>query len=133
MKLYQHSVRCPVAVQLFLDAHPRYWRFVPMTIDESERECERIIEQSVFSDALEWNQRSNDECLLYMESVPKPSHSSGLVFSRRQSMLQMQYFHNKRDLDLPSADIDLYEASIATVRTYVALSVTIISALLSPL
>ncbi|CAF5220007.1 unnamed protein product, partial [Rotaria magnacalcarata] len=32
MKLYQHSVRCTVAMQIFLDANQQYWRFVPMTI-----------------------------------------------------------------------------------------------------
>ena len=103
-------------MQLFLDAHPRYWRFVPMTIDESERECERAIERPVFSVELEWNQRSADECHLYVQSVPTPH--PGLVFSHRQTMLQTQFFCNKRDLDLPQPEIDLYEATIATVRQY---------------
>ena len=116
MKLYQHSVRCSVAMQLFLDAHPRYWRFVPMTIDESERECERVFQRPVFSVELEWNQRPVNECLLYVESVPKPHPE--LVFSNRQRMLQAQYFYNKRDLDLPQPEIDLYQATIATVCQY---------------
>jgi hypothetical protein len=115
MKLYQHSVRCPAAMQLFLDAHPQYWRFVPMSIDESERECERVLQRPVFSAELDWNQRPVNECLAYVESVPKPH--AGLVFSHRQILLQTQFFHNKRDLDLPPhPDVDLYEATLATVR-----------------
>ena len=103
-------------MQVFLDANPRYWRFVPMTIDESERECERAMQPPVFSVAPDSNQRSVDESLRCVESTPTPS--SGLIFSRRQIMLQTQFFYNKRDLDLPRSDVDLYDASIATVRKY---------------
>ncbi|CAF3988222.1 unnamed protein product, partial [Adineta steineri] len=30
MLLYKHSIRCPSAIQLFLDCNPQYWHFVPM-------------------------------------------------------------------------------------------------------
>ncbi|CAF2116443.1 unnamed protein product [Rotaria magnacalcarata] len=30
MRLYQHSARCPVALQLFLDCTPIYWCFIPL-------------------------------------------------------------------------------------------------------
>ena len=48
MKLYQHSVRCPVAMQIFLDTNPQYWRFVPMTLEESEKpEQQNILRRNI--------------------------------------------------------------------------------------
>ena len=120
MKLYQHSVRCPAAMQLFLDANPHYWRFVPMMVVEAEQTNERVVRRPVFSDELDWNRRSLDDSLVCVESVPKPR--PGFVFSNRQIMLQTQYFHMKRDLEMPSPDIDLYDATMATVRTYSTIS-----------
>ena len=33
MALYQHSARCPSAMQWFLDENPEYWPFVPIEND----------------------------------------------------------------------------------------------------
>ena len=73
MKLYQHSAQCPVAMQIFFDANPQYWSFVPMTIDESQQSELQSIEHSIeFSDQLDWNVRSKEDCRRYVEVVPKP-------------------------------------------------------------
>ena len=110
MKLYQHSVRCPVAMQIFLDANPQYWRFVPMTAEESMSSEQCIIQRPVLSDELNWHYRSIEDTFVYIDAVPKPP--AGYVFSNRQLVLQTQYFHQKRDQTLPNHDIDLYNASI---------------------
>ena len=72
MKLYQHSVRCPVAMQIFLDANPRYWRFIPMTLEESERPEQQAIEHLIISDELDWNLRSKEDCRMCVDTVPRP-------------------------------------------------------------
>ena len=53
MRLYQHSVRCPVAMQLFLDANPQYWRFVPMSSDESQRPEQQSIQRNLLSNDMD--------------------------------------------------------------------------------
>ncbi|CAF4480332.1 unnamed protein product, partial [Rotaria magnacalcarata] len=95
MKLYQHSVRCTVAMQIFLDANQQYWRFVPMTIEESKRPEQRSVQVISFTDELTWNLRQMEDCTIYVESVPKPS--TGYIFSNRQIGLQLSYFNKKRD------------------------------------
>ncbi len=113
MKLYQHSVRCPVAMQIFLDANLQYWRFVPMSIEESQRPEQQSLQNSHLSDVLDWNLRSKEDCTIYVQAVPKPP--TGYTFSTRQLILQTQYFHKKRDQTLPNQDIDLYNATIVAV------------------
>ncbi|CAF3089348.1 unnamed protein product, partial [Rotaria socialis] len=61
MKLYQHSVRCTVAMQICLDASQQYWRFVPMTIEESERPEQRSVQGISFTDELTWNLRQMED------------------------------------------------------------------------
>ncbi|CAM4984140.1 unnamed protein product [Rotaria socialis] len=97
MKLYQHSVRCTVA----------------MTIEESERPEQRSVQGISFTDELTWNLRQMEDCTIYVESVPKPS--TGYIFSNRQIGLQLSYFNKKRDKDLPNQAIDLYNATIVAV------------------
>ena len=113
MKLYQHSVRCPVAMQIFLDANPQYWRFIPMALEESERSEQKFVQRPLLSDELDWNLRSKEDCMAYIEAVPRPP--DGFIFSNRQIVLQSEYFHKKRDKNLPNPDIDLYNATIVAV------------------
>ena len=113
MKLYQHSVRCSTAMQIFLDANPQYWRFVPMTIEESERPEQRTVQRSAPSNRIDFNRRSEEDYRTYVESVPIPP--TGYIFSQRQILLQMEYFHEKRDHSLPRQDIDLYHGTIVAV------------------
>ena len=115
MKPYQHSARCSVAMQIFLDANPHYWPFVPMTIEESQQSEQQSIRQLIeFSNQPDWNVRSKEDCRRYVEAVPKPP--TGYTFSNQQILLQTHYFHRKRDKNLPNQDIDLYDATIVAVR-----------------
>ena len=100
-------------MQIFLDANPRYWRFVPMPSDEAERPEQRRIQRPVFSDEHDWNLRSRADCQTCVETVPKPS--AGYVFSNRQILLQTQYFHKKQDKTPPNDKIDLYQATVVVV------------------
>ncbi|CAF3826209.1 unnamed protein product [Rotaria sp. Silwood1] len=113
MKLYQHSTQCSVGMQIFLDANPEYWRFVPMPFEESERLEQKMIQPFIFSDELTWNIRSKEDTTVCVGSVPKPP--PGYTFSNRQILLQTQYFHKTRDRTLPNCDIDLYNATIVAV------------------
>ena len=113
MKLYQHSTRCPAATQIFLDANPQYWRFVPMTVRESEAPEQQAIQHLQLASELSSWTRTREDCRTCVEDVPRPS--TGYVFSNRQVALQAQYFHKKRDETLPNNDIDLYNATVVTV------------------
>lgn len=125
MKLYQHSVRCPVAMQIFLDVNPQYWRFVPMTFDESEQSEQKQISRTVVFDPSDSNSRTLDACRIYIEAVPKPP--SGYTFSDRQILLQTEYFHQKRDQILPNENLDLYDATIVAVCKCFYMSLSIIN------
>ena len=113
MKLYQHSAHCSVAMQIFLDANPQYWRFVPMTFEEAAQPEQQSLADSIFSDELDWNRRSVQDSDICVEAIPKPP--TGFMFSCRQRRRQLQYFHHKRDIILPNQMIDLYNATIVTV------------------
>lgn len=120
MRLYQHSAQCPAALQIFLDANPQYWAFIPMKAEEAERpeQCfahvPNIAEQSINS-----MRRSKGECQQYVDSLPKPPE--GFVFSQRQIMKQMEYFHQLQDKKQPNAEVDLYDATIIAVCKYILL------------
>ena len=85
-----------------------------MAIEESQQPEQQSIKHSIeFSDQLDWNVRSKEDCRRYVEAVPKPP--TGYTFSNQQILLQTQYFHQKRDKNLPNEDIDLYDATIVAV------------------
>ncbi|CAF4210926.1 unnamed protein product [Rotaria sp. Silwood2] len=113
MKLYQHSARCPAAMQIFLDANPQYWRFVPMTLEESERPEQQLVQTLAISDEPSHHARTRRDCEICVDAVPKPS--KGFTFSKRQIMLQTQFFHKLQDKTLPNQNIDLYNATIVAV------------------
>ena len=110
MRLYQHSARCSVAMQIFLDANPQYWRFVPMTVDESTKPEQHIIQRPVFSDEFQPHYRLKEEAVACLDGVPKAPPN--FVFSNRQLVRQTQYFHQSRDKTLPDMNIDLYQATV---------------------
>ncbi|CAF4597973.1 unnamed protein product, partial [Rotaria sp. Silwood2] len=62
MKLYQHSARCPVAMQIFLDANHQYWRFVPMSLEESQRPEQQMVQSLVISDEPSHHARTRRDC-----------------------------------------------------------------------
>ena len=116
MKLYQHSVRCPKAMQIFLDANPQYWRFIPMTVAEAQRSDEHHVAPLVFPQPLGVNQRSQEQCQHCLDALPSPP--TGFEFSKQQIFQQTQYFHLKQDRTSPSEDLDLYQTSVVAVCKY---------------
>lgn len=116
MKLYQHSAHCPVAMQIFLDANPHYWRFMPMLIEDARKPEQQSSSLEGLSNQRDQQLRSKEDCFVCMEAIPKPP--SGYTFSNRQFLLQAQYFHNKRDQIMPNPNIDLYNATIVAVCKY---------------
>ena len=113
MKLYQHSAHCPAAMQIFLDANPHYWRFVPMSIEAAQKPEQRVISQPNWPEKIDSHLRSKKDCFTCVEAVPKPT--SGYTFSNRQLLLQAQYFLKKQEQILPNQTIDLYDATIVAV------------------
>jgi hypothetical protein len=109
-----------MAMQIFLDANPQYWRFVPMSIEQAQRPEQESIPNSYLSETLDSNLRSKQDCSVYVEAVPKPPH--GFIFSTRQQLLQTKYFHYKQDQILPNLEIDLYDASIIAICKFFSLS-----------
>ena len=113
MKLYQHSAHCPAAMQIFLDANPQYWRFVPMSLEEAQQPEQHSIPHVSLWNQPDSNFRSKEDCFRCVEAVPKVP--SGYTFSNRQILLQTQYFHKKQDQTLPGHEIDLYNATVVAV------------------
>ena len=115
MKLYQHSARCPVAMQIFLDANPRYWPFVPMTVEEAGTHEQLNYREPVIADVIDPEKMRTKSSSLKMmkEDVPEPS--GGFIFSRQQLTSQVEYLHQKLDKKIPNFNIDLYNATIVAL------------------
>lgn len=105
MRLYQHSIRCSTAMQLFLEWNPQYQCFVPMLKEDVRRQNPYTIGTLVSN-----NDRSIQQRLNY---VPMPP--DGYEFSRRQVIKQSEYFINHLDQRPPLPDLNLYNAKIIAV------------------
>lgn len=122
MRLYQHSVRCPRTMQIFLDANPQYWRFIPMSSEEAQKPEQVFFQPYEMFDEVSWSRRSRHDTLQCVHNVPKPPR--GYMFSKRQIDQQTEYFHQLLDKKMPNPDVDLYDATMVAVRKsfYYALS-----------
>jgi len=121
MWLYQHTARCPVAVQLFLDANPDYWCLVPMTNDEAEARVNTIVPPSYrrAHSQLTQTTRLKADAKYLADNLPDPPES--FTFTERQKFGQMCFFYEMKDqLSSPSlnTNVDLYNASIVAVCMY---------------
>lgn len=106
MALYQHSCRCPVAMQYFLVEYPDYWSFIPQCItDIEEQQQERDI---IMIDDIQY-QFAND--------VPEPSNMN-YHFSCEQKLDIEKFFQQKKYLYPPNPHFDLYQAKIIAVCKY---------------
>ena len=115
MKLYQHSVHCPVAIQRFLDANPKYWPFIPLPDEFDDRQIEE--ESTSTIDSLD-NQslphlRSNTICARFVSGIPRPP--IGYQFSRRQRSQQVEFFRQRQDQTLPDQETNLYDTTVLAV------------------
>jgi len=130
MWLYQHSPRCSVALQLFLDYNPDYWCFVPMKSIEinlmsgnSQRSSparqrnDRITASTTSPSSpsmlsTTWT-RTDEEVHFLMENLPKPP--LGFDFSTQQRQQQINFFKWLKDRIVPLDNVDLYNADIITI------------------
>jgi hypothetical protein len=103
MQLYQHSTHCPVAMQMFLNYNPRYWRFVPMAIADAQHDDATYPKST----------RPDEDALLSLENLPPAPR--GYQFSARQRDQQVEFFKKKYDRQLPGERLDLYNASVIAV------------------
>lgn len=105
MRLYQHSIRCSSAMQLFLEWNPQYQCFVPMLNEDARRQNPYTIGTLMSN-----NDRSIQQRLNY---VPVPPE--GYEFSRRQVIKQYEFFVNHLDQQPPQPDLNLYQGKIIAV------------------
>ena len=136
--VYQHSARCPYAMQRFLDANPTYACLVPMPWHEAKiadasassisisvaaniRELQQspafVAKTMFFAPVLGDMTRSRQEAGWLSKSVPKPP--SGFRFSARQIRQQIEFFEQKKDSRThPLNLVDFYSYAIVAVCMY---------------
>ena len=98
MRLYQHSIRCSTAIQLFLNSNPQYWCFIPILKDEANCHSEFITTNPIPD-----GNRPMERRLNYVPISPE-----GYQFSPRQLSKQYEYFVKQMDRQLPCPDSNLY-------------------------
>ena len=120
MWLYQHSPRCSVALQLFLDYNPDYWCFIPMKAIEVNMVNASVQRSSPYRRTSETSSRSptpwarNDEQVRWLvENVPKPP--LGFDFSIEQRRQQARFFKLVQDRIVPRDNVDVYDADIVAI------------------
>ena len=106
MRLYRHPMRCPQAIQLFLDYHPHYWRFVPQTVTDAHREDHRPATPIN-------NSRGNETSQRFVDALPKPP--VGYEFSKLQIEKQHEFFRLKLHKERVSYNRHIYGATLIAV------------------
>ena len=133
MLLYRHAVRCPLAMQIFLNFNPIYWCFVPMaSMDVAlENRTNTFLPASLIlldSDnptsigskdrhaiPATSNTRSDEAVRSCMRHLPPVL--SGYDFSIQQRAKQFLYFKNQHDITHHQNPImDLFNVAILAVR-----------------
>ena len=105
MRLYQHPMRCPKAIQIFLDHYPHYWRFVPRTNNDADREDRN---QPTATAVL-----GNEIHQRFVDALPKPP--SGYKFSKLQVSKQHEFFRLKLYKEKINYNYDVYRATLIAV------------------
>ncbi|CAF4554420.1 unnamed protein product, partial [Rotaria magnacalcarata] len=82
MLIYQHSIQCSAAIQMFLDSNPHYWRFVPMSIIEADKNNNNYEMRNISTTMVDVQN--------YLRNIPKPPF--GYKFSKRQIEKQAEFF-----------------------------------------
>ena len=76
--LYQHVRQCSAGIQLFLDSNPNYWRFVPMSIAETDQENFNYRTMALTTSV----HHHDKELMKWLDDMPKPGPN--FKFSKRQ-------------------------------------------------
>lgn len=95
MRLYQHSARCPVVLQLFLNCNPIYWCFIPLPRQEAlAQDFAYLKEIHAENFTLPFNMptsaRHERKVERHLSRVPLPQTRS--MFSYSQTEKQRQFF-----------------------------------------
>lgn len=102
MQLYQHTSQCSIAIQLFLDANPSYWPFIPMTTAEANQATTDIFYTN-----------RNESLTKFLNNIPVPPH--GFKFSKRQIEQQSQWFQKNQMVTSINDHVNIYQAAIIAV------------------
>ncbi|CAF1311890.1 unnamed protein product [Rotaria sordida] len=108
IRLYQHSIRCPKAIQLFLHVNSDYDCFIPMTYDQARvDDRNKIIELSPVSNF-------ND---IFIQHVPIPPN--GYIFSNCQQEKQRKFLERSHLIKSRNeklfTSVDFYNVSVIAV------------------
>ncbi len=118
--MYQHTARCPQAIQLFLDAHPEYWCFVPMSNAEGiVRKNTMKSPSSPTGVSPSGSVRIQAYAKYLADNIADPPES--YIFTERQKYNQRRFFREGKDQDILSrteTNVDLYNATIVAVCMY---------------
>ncbi len=127
MRLYEHSSRCPVALDLFLDVNPDYWCFIPLLwhdaqveniafFEESSSTSSRIVDieaTNIIAMAAIHNRRVT-RCL---DTIPlTPARYAFSYEQRKKQRLFFEQFLSSPVDQLPYSPVDLYKMTIIAVR-----------------
>ena len=127
MRLYEHSARCPSALQAFLDCNPAYWCFIPLRWEDAVSESFACLREQpgIGREAIqvmELNESGDPRIHRSLRRVPVPP--AAYEFSYRQRQQQRVFFEQLVSLSgeqtLVNA-LDLYKFAIVAVCKYALL------------
>lgn len=116
MLLYQHLLQCSTAIQMFLNANPLYWCFVPMLIAEADQEDINYEQQQIrrTTTAMTIGDLELDyDIKTFLNNIPKCS--TDYRFSKYQIKKQIEFFKRKLIHQPINNRLDLYNANIVAV------------------
>lgn len=124
MRLYQHSARCHVALQSFLECNPMYYCFIPQLWNDSMMtnfDCmgEPLARDSELSYLVERGVVEHPQLAEYLQRVPLPPVQ--YMFSYQQRQQQRFFFRNLINGvygTLPYRPLDLYQYKTIVARKY---------------
>ena len=116
--LYQHSARCPTAMQVFLDYNPAYWCFVPLLqtaiSTDTKTTWSTTTSKTKASAVAPVKRHANITAEHLANCVPTPPLAYS--FSHRQWEEQKFFFQDGKDLaPITSENVDLYNATVVAV------------------
>ena len=129
MRLYQHTARCPAALEAFIDCNPMYRCFVPMDWYEAISDNREYLGSAhdtrprLRYDNVHYNDPDDPEysadVIEYLQRVPLPLVA--YAFSYRQRQEQRTFFRQFITLRHRRGifrSLDLYRFKVIAVRTY---------------
>ncbi|CAF1348935.1 unnamed protein product [Rotaria sordida] len=119
MLLYQHSMQCSAAIQMFLNRNEDYWRFVPLPNEQANQDNARYQNMrattatTATTTTTRTNIRPNQTIEKYLHNIRKPPQ--GYKFSKRQIEQQIEFFEKNMIKNPFYEQIDIYHAAIIAV------------------